>query len=148
MEYTQYFERRRRHGTENEFYALKEKAPESLRDLIQNIHMEEPFGCLPNDWVYEAIYNAFEELPNYDYDLERCINDLESDPYYNQLHDWLHNSFAHNCIEEAREIGLISGESDLYQQIGRGQILAKEAIYTSVMEYINCNMEEDKEDEE
>lgn len=124
----EYFEgKERSDGTY--FTFLSDKAPDSLKELIHCIHSD--LGCgLPNDWIYQTIRNAFEDLAEDD------IEDIhiESDIYTTDLVAWLDNHFAIDLCNEAIEDEL--AEPNIISIIGFGQVLAKDRIYHSVNEFI------------
>ncbi len=110
----------------DEFFKLSDDAPQDLQDLVQSIH----FGALPNDWVYQVIMEAFEELSDNDLD---DIN-MESDPYYHDLYKWFGQPFAHALCNEV----MIVGFKNIYEIIGFAQQQAKQRIYEAVNEYIQA----------
>lgn len=136
MDYRQYFiEKERTDGTKYTY--LKDGAPNELDDLIHDIHYQHFFKCLPNNWIYETIHLAFEEL-NLD-SLENIT--IEADIWNHELTKWLYdncNTFAHEyCNEFLQEI--YEGERykrDLLQIISGGQRMAKERIYQAVNEWL------------
>jgi hypothetical protein len=115
----------------NEFIKLKDEAPEDLRYLVRQIHFDLFGGCLPNDWVYDTIHSAFNDLQH-----ENLDNlTLEPDAYYSKLYKWFGEPFAHQyCNEAIDEIGPFK---NIYDAIGHGQYLAIERIYGQVNQFIN-----------
>jgi hypothetical protein len=133
MNYSTYFETRTRDG--KTFIACKDETPQEVKDLIRDIHFKCFNGCLPNNWIYQIIMEAFEELE--DNDLDDIT--IESDPYYSQLNEWLTNPFAHEYCNQV--IDEIPDMKDIYQIIGFGQYLAKRAIYDAVNDFMQSNKE-------
>ncbi len=132
MNYTQYFvEKTRSDG--NKFVACTDDAPECIRDLIREIHFSFFDGCLPNDWIYKIIVEAFEELE------ENDLDDVypESDCYYWELKKWFLEPFADKYVEEAMELGL----TRIYEVIGLAQTNAKQNIYYAVNEFLEQQRE-------
>lgn len=133
QEYSQYFETAKRINGD-EFIRLTENVPKSLRNLIYNIHLHSFGGCLPNDWIYKIILEAFEEL---EIDSLEDIN-IEADPYNNDLANWLLNPFSSEYCQEAQEEGFVSDKSTIYERIGYGQELAKQRIYDTVNNFLKA----------
>lgn len=118
--------------------------PEYVRDFIRDVHFDYFGGCLPNDWIYEKISEAFEELENNGNDIDRCY--YEPDCYYRELIEWMQEPYAHGFINEAmRDLGPFK---DIYDQISVGQYQAIDAIYRAVNEFLNDNSADDEEDED
>ena len=135
MDYRQYFVvKERRDGTT--FTCLIDNAPVELTNLIHDIHREHFFHCMPIDWFYKTIRNAFEELH------VDPIEDItiESDPYNFQLTKWLHencDTFANEyCTEWLEDCCLIGSKLDMMAIISGAQQLAKERIYHAVNDWI------------
>lgn len=131
--YYQYFQTKERNVDDRSsfFTCLTDDAPEDLSDFIHKIHDDYFDACLPNDWVYAVISNAFEEIHH------DKIDDImiEADPYYYDLVKWLHNGFADGYCNKALSEGLNEG-TDVHDIIGWGQFMAKECIYQAVNEFI------------
>lgn len=140
-QYSQYFTSAKRVDTDKHFIKCKDEAPEELRDFIREVHFEYFEKCLPNDWIYQTILEAFENLE------ENNIDDLNIEPdcYYSELYEWLGNPFAHGFCNEG--LLLLDGcnAPDIYQVIGQGQALAKEEIYRAVNEFLSDQEEENQE---
>ena len=137
MKYSQYFETNTRTDGTN-FIALSDNAPEELKTFMQNLHLEEFNGSLPNDWIFHVALCAFEELEEQDFDE---IN-LEADCCYKDLYRWFGESFAYDfCTEVVIEFG---EQKDIYALIASAQVLAKDRIYRAVDEFMQ-NREEGEE---
>ena len=131
MKYSQYFQSAVRTSTQKEFIKLKEDAPKELETLIREIHFRIFEGCLPNDWIYKTILEAFEELEENKLDE---IN-IEADCYYNDLYTWLGEPFAHGiCNEYLEEFAYKT--TKIYELIASAQWLAKDKIYNAVNEFM------------
>lgn len=130
-EYYKHFERRTR-SDGSSFYALVDNAPEDLSDLIREIHHQIFGGCWANDWIYDQILDAFEDLSNNNID---NLN-IEADCYTHDLLKWLREPFALEICEEVREELCPNGT--LTDQISWGQWFAKKRIYEAVDEFINA----------
>jgi hypothetical protein len=128
-DYTSYFtESERLDG--KKFVKLTKGTPEKVKDLVMKIHMEH-FDCLPDDWIYRTISEAFSDLQNDS--LENIT--IEANPYYTDLWEWLGNSYAKGFCNEALQEG-ITDQKDIYNIIGCGQYMAKELIYHAVDEFL------------
>ena len=134
-DYIKYFKVSKRATTGYEFIKLTDDAPENLKDLVRNIHLN--FGVLPNDWIYLIIMEAFEELE--DNDIDKIT--IEADCYYHDLYKWFGEPFAHALVNEyLSEIG--SDCRNIYEIIGHGQSYCKDLIYNEVNNFITNEMEE------
>lgn len=118
--------------TKQTFSKLVECPPKELKELIHMIHKEYFCDCLPNDWIYETIHDAFLVLELADDAIDN-IN-LEADCYYNKLYEWLGNPYGHEYCNEVLEEGLEL--KDIYQIIGTAQERAKDRIYRAVDDFI------------
>lgn len=133
MKYSQYFETAERADTNENFTRLKDNAPEILNELIQEIHGTF-YNCLPNDWIYSVILEAFEAFE------ENELDDytIEADIYNSDVLNWLYengNAFAiQYCNDYLEEFGTRSKE--IIQFISGGQSLAKDKIYHKVNDFI------------
>lgn len=135
-EYHLYFKRKHRPNGDW-FTLLSIDAPEELKQLVNNIHLKH-FDCLPNDWIYEQISNAFGEL---EHDKLEDIT-IESDCYNSGLYKWLAETYATTFIEEfAEENGSCN---DIYHMIGAGQQLAKQRIYDLVNEFLEAHVNDEQ----
>lgn len=130
MDYTQYFERKTRAIYGTEFTCLTDNAPEPLRELIREIHFGCFEGCLPNDWIYETCFDAFDALK------VDCFDDctIEGDDYTNTLIQWLNNPFALDFCDEV--LNLSEGTKTMWDVINEAQREAKWQIYYAVNEFI------------
>lgn len=111
--------------------------PSELREFVRDVHMKHFEDCLPNDWIYQTISRAFDELE------ENSIDDItiDSDPYYSQLLEWMGNPYAHGlCNNAIIELGPFS---DIYDLIGAAQHNAMFDIYNLVNEFIEEHKEDD-----
>lgn len=138
-QYHNFFESRERtlyKGSPDEkkqiFSTCKDDCPALLQDFVYRVHKEYFEGCLPNDWIYETIHNAFLELANDDLD---DIH-LEADPYYSQLYEWFGNPYADSYCEQVMADGFCETKKGIYDVIGWAQWQAKQAIYTAVNEFM------------
>ena len=127
-DFIQYFTRGTRTDGKS-FYKCVEACPEELRDLIRHIHTEY-FGCLPNDWIYETIRDAFNELQDCSFD----SLSLEPDCYYSHLYAWFGEPYAYEYCNEVLEE---TGYKDIYAIISSAQYIAKERIYRAVEDFMN-----------
>lgn len=127
MDYIEYFERGVRKDTGQPYYFLKEEAPEDLKELIYEIHKD--FDSLPNDWIYEQIREAFQDLKMDD--LDNCL--IEADVYDNDLYKWLGEPFADGLCNECLESGNIKS---IWSVVAVAQYLCKKQIYEAVDAFI------------
>ena len=128
MNYSQHFQLKERPNGES-FICLKDDAPIELREFVQAVHFDYFDGCLPNDWIYETIHDAFEIL-----EVENLDNvNIEGDPYYNNLRKWLENPFAHEyCNQVMSEVSY----NYFFDIILTAQGEAKRTIYSAVNNFL------------
>lgn len=126
------------------FYCIKDDSDykDALQDFVHSIHKDLFFDCLPNDWVYEQIYNAFERLAECtcERDFEGALSDIETDIYINDLLEWAKWPIAREYITQCRQ-DFGWQWADLDKQIAGGQLLAIDAIYRRVWEFLDREKE-------
>lgn len=136
MDYTKYFEFKNR-SDGSKFVCLKDGAPALLSAFIKLIHIELFFGCLPNDWIYKTIYEAFDELS------EDALEDItiEADDYPNEYLTWLHENYKcfaqAYCDEWVCDFG-DNQANDIDKIITGGQWLARDRIYNRVAFWLDA----------
>lgn len=145
MKYTNLFKTNTRKD-ESFFYYLDDNA-KSLEMLVRTIHFDVFGGCLPNDWIYQQCFYAFEQLEQCDCerDYERALSEIAPDCYSHQLRAWLQEPFAAGLVDEEMEESGNIGSID--NTLGNAQIRAIGSIYAYVWEFI-CNDEQREEGEE
>lgn len=138
-DYGQYFEVKTRNEG-GDYIAMKDSTPnevkEELKSFIFEVHQEFG-GCLPNDWLYLIISEAFEMLE------EENIDEvaIEADPYYKDLYTWFGEPYAHELCQKVIEEG-ISEINDVYNIIATAQYLAKRKIYGLVWDFMGKDSDE------
>lgn len=137
INYTKYFVTAQRADTAERFTKLTDDTPEDLKQLVYEIH--DHFDAMPNDWIYETIDSAFDELSRDS--LDNCS--IEPDCYNGELYKWLGNPFAQGLCNEAMEEGICDPKQGIYGIISEGQSIATRQIYELVNNFL-----EDKENEE
>lgn len=130
-----------------EFYEYKKRddgseyycAP-NCPEWVQTMNYDAHNGCLPNDDVYEAIYNALEAFGDYD-DPEDVYSDIEPHIYTSDLTAWLHSNNSYTeYLDEAMEAGCAKTGDALLQY---AHILFLEAIYYSVQNSLESEADDD-----
>lgn len=111
---------------------MKLDAPEELQECVKDIHLNKFYGVLSNDWIFENILTAFEELEADDLD----NISIEPDCYNSDLRKWVDNSFAPVMIDEAQDEGIVRDQADFWERVSAGQILAKRYIYEAVNDFL------------
>lgn len=135
MKYTEYFQKKSR-ATGETFIYLKDGSPQDLIEFVREVHT--CMGCgLPNDWIYEKINLAFEEIEHDELDIEGYVP--EGDIYNYVLIEWLSNPFALDLCEEARE-EWGNDKMSLMEQIQHGQVQGLTRIYSMVNEFLKANV--------
>lgn len=137
MEYSKYLVTKERDNGVK-FFCCSDDAPEYINDLVQGVHFDLFDGCAPNDWIYEQIVHALDELEDKE-DLEDIT--VEADIYYSDLYRWLQNRFASWCCDDAVAEGFADGK-EIDKTLQAGNWLAKDRIYRYVAEWIQERREE------
>jgi hypothetical protein len=135
MKYNEYFESKKR--GEINFIVFKDERPEELHELVRDIHLNHFYGCMPNDWIYSTICEAFEAFEcNYDRDnWEDACYEIEGETRHYHLIEWLKESYASEFYAEyVSEYG--ESLNNIFARIGGGQIIAKERIYREVKDFL------------
>jgi hypothetical protein len=151
MDYTQYFERKTRVSNGEEFYCLRDyelntvegAIRKAISELLCDIHHGDFFGCFPNDWIYEMVYEAFGDLANDD--IEDCS--FEADCRYNDLIEWLHNPYAKEYCQEMIDEGITADRAGIFDIISAGQYEAKRRIYEHVNKWLEIVNDDNGESE-
>lgn len=129
MDYTNYFTHSKRVDGATYCY-LRDDSPEALRDLVYAIHRDHFDGCLPNDWLYAQIFDAFSNDPQVD---------PQTDVYNHDLTKWLHeNAFAIGVCNEAVEQMGCGEMTDIIGWISLGQLYALQMIHDAVSVFLEA----------
>lgn len=120
------------------FTTTRDDAPEWVRDLVMHAHGD----FLPEDWRYETIRDALEQLADGDYETaddaredDGDFADSAVDVYTAPLLRWLASNLNRpGYVDEARDEGLISGQENITQQITVGQYLEAREVYALVID--------------
>lgn len=132
MDYTEHFQFKWR--ADGSHFVCLNDAPDELQNLMQSIHYNYFYDCMPNDWIYFMTLEAFRDYKEYGLDYES----FEADIYNHELANW----FAENCNQYANEISasLISDDcikiNSAIELISATQYEAKRRIYYAVKEFI------------
>ncbi len=111
----------------------RDDCPQEVRDLIMNIHFDHFFGCLPNDWIYTTIAEAFSDLEN---DPIENIT-IQADIWNSDLTEWLNDNcgaFSQAYCNEVMEDA--PGYDNIINILSDAQHRAKERIYYSVSDFL------------
>jgi hypothetical protein len=121
------------------FYKLKSGSPEWMTDVIHAVHGDK----LPDDTVYEMIYEAISRLIELDDDatdddMTEAIYEMEPDPYTSNLTAWLNKRADHvYYLTEALEQMDIK---DGFQALSAAQKIQMDEIGSAlVQELINLD---------
>ena len=131
--YTKYFQIKES-AIRGRFVIFSDDAPNELQALIHDIHAD-LFGLsVPNDWIYQQCYYAFDELMRDE--LENIT--IEADVYLYDLIKWLGEPYAlelcNNVLEE-------HWHRDIMHVIGIAQKQAKTLIYEAVDHFLETSEE-------
>lgn len=139
IEIQKHFELKQRDNGES-FYSLKDNdKPEWLHDAIYQAHD----GMLPDDYIYQWVYDAVCAYDDYDGDIDRVYGDLEGDIYNHALLKWLssHSDRVALVDETMEELEISSGLMSLIQI---AQVREKERVYAVIFEAIKDAQEDDE----
>ena len=132
-DYTKYFQIKERKIADI-FVILSDDAPDELQALIHDIHAD-LFGLsVPNDWIYQQCYYAFDELMRDD--LENIT--IEADAYLYDLIKWLDEPYA---LELCNNVLEDHWHRDIMHVIGIAQQQAKTLIYEAVDHFLETSEE-------
>ena len=123
MGYIEYFESKQ--IERSQIIILKKEAPENLKGLIKSIHSYF-YDCLPNNWIYSTIYEAFIDLEK-----EENIN-IEADIYYHQILNWLYENGTQYAIQYCEDAKESYGCLGFMEILSEAQKMAKINIYREV----------------
>lgn len=139
-DYGKYFVRVEHSSYKRDITKLCDDAPEELKDFVREIHLKTFDGAWPNDWIYEQLGLAFDELSENELDQ---LN-IEPDIYYSDLYAWLGNSFAPEFVGQWLEMdNQNTGSANIFDFISGGNWMAKRVIYDLVNDFINEEVEDD-----
>jgi len=147
MELSKYFERRTRDdGTH--FYTLTDDRPDWLHEAVMEAHGEEG----PNDWVYDtldSIAKAIDDLDPDDLDdASHEIADSLTTTWNSERADWLSGHLSRAFwVDDARRDGLLSEDSDTFEQLGIGQYCQIRFMAEILLQAVADNLDEDTEEE-
>lgn len=130
------------------FVALKNEAPEWLRDIVYEAHAD--FG--PDDFRYDVIQDAFGAIhdadPSYLDDLDHEFSD-NVDVYTGQLTAWLASNINRLAYcDEAVEEGLIEPDADMSRRLMIGQYMERREVFAAVLHGLREHAEEIDDAEE
>jgi len=115
------------------FYTLSDKAPEWLKEAVQEAHD----GMLPDDYIFEWCTEAYHAYEDYNGNLDSAISDIEAEPYYNALNVWFSSRMARAELvdEMLQELDC----KEVYTAIAWAQVREKERVYRVIFEAIEEN---------
>lgn len=141
------FDRRTRDNGDT-FLALKDGAPDWMRDALYNAHG----GMLPDDHCYrmaDEAADAIAETLEYDADANlddwrhECVDAMVS-VYHSDRFAWLASNLARaEYCDEARREGMVSDDASISDRIAAGWYREAESIF----EAIRAAIEENADDE-
>lgn len=134
MSYRRFFKTKtvkRKDEKEKNIILLSDNAPEELKEFVKKVHMDYFEKSFPNDWIYEEISRAFDDIESYD-DIDAFIYEAEADCYYQDLQAWTNNHFAPRFIDEVIDEGV----KGYYHQIATGQVAAIQTIRQAVIDFL------------
>jgi hypothetical protein len=107
-------------------------APSWLQDMIYEAHD----GAMPNDFVFETVYEVLDILAYMDENPEHAVElELQPDIYNHDLIEWLKVPHALSWADEAVE-RYGSDSSGIAQLLMDGQLLHKEFIAQTIINYL------------
>ena len=130
----------------DEFYKLKDGAPEWMTDVCCAAH--DSATILPDDHRYEYIADAVDKLAEVerDRDADDAADQLEPDCYNNDLLAWVSSRLSRmSYVDDAIEAGC----STLAEALACGQLEERREVFSQVLDALRERAEElDAEDEE
>lgn len=117
-----------------------------LAEFVRTVHMGDDFDCLPNDWIYGEIADAFFRCTEYDHDKWEYINgDLEPEYMHARLLDWMREPYAAGWCTIAQNEGIVSTDSNIFDWMQAAQMIARRYIHESVHAWIEQQYEKQEE---
>lgn len=132
-----FFKKKRDDG--EEFWLVKDDAPEELKTLIQEAHED----MFPDDYKYQFIREALTDFSSYE-DPDEVIDYIEADPYTTGLTHWLSSNI--NRVYYLTEAIEQFEPKDGFQALTMAQYEEKREVYSSVQNSLEKNMDEYKEE--
>jgi hypothetical protein len=141
-----WFQRITRPGEPTKIATLKDGAPEWVRELIYAAHGGDG-GYLPDDWTYQATWDALEHLADNDGpDDDHDFADNRTDTYTIDRLEWFRTyPRAVDYVNQARSD--FGPGADVTDEIGTGQYLALSDLYQTVRSCLETLAEEDDDNE-
>lgn len=124
------------------------KAADWITSLCRHAHEHlgfSPGPALPDDTRYEYIVDALDAIIESDGDEDRAAELLDEgvSVYNADLTAWVG---SHGCryayVDEAREQGLVSGETDIIAQLSAGQMVERREVLRLVLESLQERADE------
>ena len=130
---TFFFTKKRDDG--EEFWLVKDDAPEELKELIHEAHED----MFPDDYKYEFILEALSTLSEYE-DPDDAIEGIEADIYTSDLTDWLNsrNDRVYYLTEAQQQYQ----PEDGFQALSLAQYQEKSEVFWSVKNSLENTVEE------
>lgn len=117
--------------------------PQWIQDMIHACHYQ---GMLPDDYVFEWVYQFCEEISNLDEDEDPRDIEVHSDTYTHDLLKWLSSNLARlDFVEDAIDDGY-DGKCDLALMIGIGQEREMNEVLWTVIEKLEDRLDEEEDE--
>jgi hypothetical protein len=115
--------------------------PEWIQDMIRECHYQ---GMLPDDYVFEWVYEFCNEIAGLDEDDDPLEIEVHSDTYTHDLLKWLSSNLARiDFVEDAFNDSGWTDKCDLVLMIGIGQEKEMQEVLYTVVDKLQDRVDEE-----
>jgi len=127
------------------YHQIKPGEPQWIQDMIHACHYQ---GMLPDDYVFEWVYQFCEEISNLDEDGDPRDIEVHSDTYTHDLLKWLASNLTRmDFVEDAIDEYLNNEKCDLTLMIGIGQEKEMQEVLYTLIDKLEDRLDEENDDE-
>ena len=125
------------------YHQIKVGEPQWIQDMIHACHYQ---GMLPDDYVFEWVYQFCEEISNLGENDDPKDIEVHSDVYTHDLLKWLSSNLARlDFVEDAIDEYLNNEKCNLALMIGIGQEKEMQEVLWIVIDKLEDRMDEEEE---
>jgi hypothetical protein len=127
------------------YHQIKPGEPQWIQDMIHDCHYQ---GMLPDDYVFEWVYQFCEEISNLGEDDDPRDIEVHSDTYTHDLLKWLSSNLARiDFVEDAFDESGWTDKCDLVLMIGIGQEKEMNEVLWTIIDKLEDRLDEENENE-
>lgn len=125
------------------YHQIKPGEPQWIQDMIHACHYQ---GMLPDDYVFEWVYQFCEEISNLDENEDPRDIEVHADTYTHDLLKWLSSNLSRlDFVEDALDDSY-GGKCDLALMIGIGQEKEMDEVLWTVIERLEDRLDEEEDE--